>query len=1151
MKAAFLAAAVLAAAGVVFYLGTAVHAAKSGGPRVAEPRSAEQGSAAHKALASTALSLPLFFEQNQGQTAPQVKFLARGAGYGLFLTADEAVLELQASAVSHQPSAVNPERPAPSVIRMRLDGANSSARVSGASLLPGKSNYFIGNDPSKWRHDIPQFARVEYEAVYPGVDLVYYGNQGELEYDFRVAPGADPNQITLSFEGASAHIISAHIISISRDSEDAGDLILSTDQGEVRFHAPNVYQPAAAASGNRSGNAQKKIAGSFRQLADNKIGFTIGDYDHSRELVIDPVLSYSTYLGGSNGVEGALIGGSPLNLVKVAIDSAGFIYLAGSTTSTDFPMPVPPNANNPIQAQLGGAGAQNIFIAVINPNLQPPTPPNQQLVYATYLGGSQVAGQPPEIDSLAGIAVDTTRNIYVAGTTTSTDFPTTSNALPQPGPVSGTHGFLSALTLVSAVYNLGYSTYLAGNGTDIVTGLAIDNVQDAYVTGTTTSSNPTQTLYPFPASPNGFQTVSNSPGNLQFFASKISTTASGYQSMLYSTYFGGGYPSAATGVPIIAVGGGIAVDPAPNTSPNMYFTGTTNMLNQIPTGSGVASFPLFNAQQSCLNESGQNNCTPSPQTPTSTPDAFVAKINPYIAQSAPVYSTYIGASGNDYGNGIDVDTSGNAYVIGWTDSTDWVCNACSFAPFQLGNAGGQDAFMVKIGNLSGSQYPMNYFTYLGGSGSDIGQDIKVDTVQSVHVVGSTTSTNFPVTANTYQPNLGAGATQNAFVALISTTSGGTLASPIGDYSSYLGGNVLDQGTGVALDPVYGNTYVAGITQSTHFPTTPNAYQPQLNGTQNAFVSKIGNSSTLSITAPNPSPFPAVAAGNQVVFTFNITNTGTDPANQLVFTVQGLPTSGLASAPTAEVNSGLGSCNQVQNTSITCTILTLAVNSTATVEVFVTPSIPVVNQSISISGSVSANNGSGGPSVSQPTVYVVDFQISASTPAPVNAGDIATILVTFTPTALRGFGYNAVITPSQTTSPSMVTAATPAFSPITVTLSGTAPATAILGIATVARPVINGSLLRRGSFYAAWLPIGGLSLVGLGFGVSRKRRRWLVGAVLGLIAGIILLQPGCGSSSNSNTPATAGGTLPGTYIITITGSAGTGAVHTYPVNLTVN
>ncbi|MGO9274344.1 MAG: SBBP repeat-containing protein [Terriglobia bacterium] len=1143
MKAAFLAAAVLATAGVVFYFGTAVHSAKTSRPGSAEPRSTEQRSAAHKALASTALSLPLFFEQNQGQTAPQVKFLARGVGYGLFLTADEAVLELQTSAVSTQYSALSSQPSSSSVIRMRLEGANSSARVSGASLLPGKSNYFIGNDPAKWRHDIPQFARVEYRAVYPGVDLVYYGNQGQLEYDFRVAPGADPNQIALSFQGASAHIVSG-------DSGASGDLILSTDQGDVRFHAPNVYQPATPESGNPSGNAQKTITGSFRQLADNKIGFTIGDYDHSRELVIDPVLSYSTFLGGSNGVEGALIGASPLNLVKVAIDSADWIYVAGSTTSTDFPMPVPPNTNNPIQSQLGGAGAQNIFIAVINPTLQSPTPPNQQLVYATYLGGAQVAGQPPETDSLAGIAVDTSRNIYVAGTTTSTDFPTTSSALPQPGPVSGTHGFLSALTLTSVpvVYNLAYSTYLAGNGTDTVTGLAIDGVQNAYVTGTTTSSNPATTLYPFPASPNGYQTKSNNPGNPQFFASQISTTDSGYQSMLYSTYFGGGYPANAT-----AIGGGIAVDPAPNTSPNMYITGTTTMLGVVQNG--AAPFPLFNAQQSCLNESGKTSCTS--QTPTTTPDAFVAKINPYQAGSNPVYSTYIGGSGDDYGNAIDVDTSGNAYVTGWTDSTDWACGDCSTAEFQPANGGGQDAFIVKIGNLSGSSYPMTYFTYLGGSSNDIGQDIKVDTVQAVHVVGSTTSTNFPTTINTYQPTLGVGAAQNAFVALISTTLGGTVTSPIGDYSSYLGGNVLDQGTGVAIDPVYGSTYVAGITQSSHFPTTPNAYQSQLNGTQNAqnaFVSKIGNSSTLNVTATTPSPYPAVAAGNQVEFTFDITNSspsGTDPASQVVFTVQGLPTSGLASAPTAQVNSGLGSCNAVQGSSITCTIPTLAANAEATVQVDVTPSIPVVNSKITISGSVSANGGLVGPSVSQPIVYVVDFAISAATPAPINAGDFVTILVTFTPTPQNGSGYNAVITPSQSTSPSMVTASTPTFAPTTVTLSGTGQATTNLTIYTVPRPVITGSLFRRGSFYAAWLPIGGLSLVGLGIGVGRKRRRWLVGAVLGLIAGIILLQPGCGSSSNSNTPATAGGTLAGEYTITITGSAGTGAVHTYPVTLTVN
>src|ERR1035441_1035339 len=277
MKAAFLAAAVLAAAGVVLYFGTAIHAAKSSGPG-----SAARISAAHKALASTAMSLPLFFEPNQGQTAPQVKFLARGAGYGLFLTADEAVLKLQHSALSSQHSepgfqlsTLRSQLASSSVIRMKLEGANPGASVSGAEPLPGKSNYFIGNDPAKWRHNIPQFARVEYKSVYPGVDLVYYGDQGQLEYDFRVAPAADPNRIALSFTGAASTRI------------ESGDLILATDQGDVRFHAPRIYQ--------QDGSAQKPIAGSFRQLADNKIGFTIGDYDHSRELVIDPVLNYSTY----------------------------------------------------------------------------------------------------------------------------------------------------------------------------------------------------------------------------------------------------------------------------------------------------------------------------------------------------------------------------------------------------------------------------------------------------------------------------------------------------------------------------------------------------------------------------------------------------------------------------------------------------------------------------------------------------------------------------------------------------------------------------------------------------------------------------------------------------------------------------------------
>jgi len=1099
IKAAFLAAAVLAIAGVALYFSTTVHAAKASGPKPA---------ATPKPLVSTSLSPPLFFEPNQGQTAPQVKFLARGAGYGLFLTADEAVLQLQPSAVSNQQSATGSQHAPSSVIRMRLDGANASARISGAELLPGKSGYFIGNDPSKWQRDIPQFARVQYEAVYPGVNLVYYGDQGQLEYDFRVAPAADPSQIALSFKGASARI----------DSGDSGDLILSTASGDVRFRAPHVYQPAAP----QSGNGEKTIAGSFRQLADDKIGFTIGPYDHSRELVIDPVLSYSTYLAGSKTEA----------QVKIAVDSAPLIYVAGATNSPDFPV-TDGSALNPTP------GAQNIFISKINPTLAG----TAQLVYSIYLGGSGT-------DSLSGIAVDAAFSIYVAGFTTSSDFPTV-NGLP--GTVTGgvSHGFLSKLTIPGTAYGLAYSTYLAGNGVDRVTGLAIDSSQEnAYVTGDTTSTNPASDN--FPANPNAFQPCPFGPvlsggtcpasGPPQFFASKINTGGSGPQSMLYSTYFGGGNPAGAT-----AVGGGIAVDPSPNSAPNMYITGTTNMLPTVG-GNGEAKFPLFNAQQSCLNEaSNHGTCTGA--NGTTNTDAFVAKINPNQAGSSPVYSTYVGGGGVDVARAIAVDTSGMAYITGSTNSTDWVCS-CAASPFQGAYGGGAtDAFIVKIGNLTGSIYPLTYFTYLGGNGDDIGNDIKVDSTQAAHVVGSTTSTNFPTTINTLQPVPGGGG--DAFVASIGTT---LLGVGNGDLSTYLGGSQLDQGTGIDID-IFGATYVAGNTLSPNFPTK-NPYQAQLNsGSQDAFITKIGAASTLVLSNSGTSPAPnPVAAGTQVAFTFDILNQGPDNASNVTFLAI-VPIGGLvASNATAKVTSGSGSCGPLNGNTIQCLIPTLAAcieptctSPVASVEVDVTPSITANNKTISVSGSVSANGG-GTQGTSSQTANVVDFTITASTSTPViNAGDTATFQVVFASTS--NLGYNATITPSQTTSPAMVTATTPIFNPTPITLSGNASASTMLSIATVARPVVTGSLLRRGSFYAAWLPIGGLSLVGLGLGAGRKRRRWLAGTVLCLIAGAVLLQSGCGSSSSAT--STGGGTLPGTYTITIQGSAGTGAAHSTQVQLQVN
>jgi len=1155
---------VLSAAGTALHWAGPGHFAKAASKRAPAQRTV------------SGLALPLFFEPNQGQTDARVKFLARGSGYGLFLTANEAVLELQQpahshrlSAVSRQPSALDSRRSVEpqeetkvSVIRMRLDGASSAARIRGVEQLPGKSTYFIGNDPAKWHRGIPQFARVEYQNAYPGIDLVYYGEQRQLEYDFRVAPGADPSQIALSFEGASARL-------------DSGDLVLSTAGGDVRFHAPHIYQPRAtapsaprvearlAASPNpqagayaeTSRNAETPVQGSFRQLADNKFGFTVGPYDRSRELVIDPLLSYSTYLG--NGGE---------SLVEVAVDTSNNIYVAGSTTSANFPLPPSP-APAPIQSTLNGT--QNIFIAVLNPALGLTKGPAAELIYATYLGGSGT-------DSLGGLALSsfldpgtTGFDVYVAGTTTSPNFPTNGVLTAfQPSPESvGSHGFVSRINLGTDA--LRYSTYLSGNGTDIVTGLAVDQTEDAFVTGTTTSIEPVSNG--FPANPNAYQPcpfgpLTNGqcptqpiPTPTQFFASKIHTGGSGPQSMLYSTYFGGGYIGG-SGVPDLTTGGGIAVD----TSGNLYFTGGTNMMH-VTGPNGENPFPIFNAWQGCLDLNYQSGSAgPCNMTTSGNPDAILVKINPNLPTSPPFYSTYLGGRGNDVGVAVAVDTSSNAYVTGKTNSgnttdtpPDWNCvTPCVLGPYgYLGVNGNTNAFIVKVGNetQANTTFPQTYFTWLGGSGNDVGNAILVDSQQTVHLAGTTFSINpnLPVTADALQSVCGGSAisgvcTGDAFAALIATA-----ASTTGDYVTYLGGSAYDEGTGIALD-LNNTAYVAGATQSSDFPlpppspTQPPPYQSSLSGTQDAFATKIGNSSNISVVPATTSPSPVpVPAGAQAAFTYDLTNNGTDTATNLNFYAI-VPTTGIGSNPTAKVTSG-GSCAAVQGNTIPCFISTLAVNESATVEVDVTSSVPATVNPISVGCNVSVNGGPLGqfscPGQQDP---VVDFSITASpSTLTVNAGGLASFPITLTPQPT----YDATITMSESTTPSIVTATTPTFTNPTVTLSGSTQGTTTLNIQTVPRPVTTGSLFRRGAFYATWLPIGGLSLVGLGLGASRKRRRWLAFAALGLVASLILLQPAC--SSSSSPVSTSGGTAAGQYTITVTGSPSTGGSHSTPLTLNVN
>ncbi len=710
-------------AGVMLNSGSRRYAQSAGPASSAFPIPAAFGKAALKSKPDARGllgQLPLIFEPNQGQTDSRVKFVSHGAGYSLFLDSTGAVLAMQTAQPASAGQRVTKLGTARSVeaVRMTLVGANPEAAVAGSDRLPGISNYFIGNDPKKWHTGIPQFAGVRYQSVYPGIDLVFYGSQGHLEYDFKVAPGADPSQAELQFDGAAKLVLSG------------GDLILKGTGADVRLQAPRVYQTAAG--------HQQAVEGRFVLRAANRVGFEIGFYDRSRELVIDPTIAYSTYFGGTGNE----------TYPSIAVNNDGVIYLAGSTTSpnllTMYPSPIAP-----IQSTLNAtAGAQNIFLLKLDPTAGP-----AGVLYLTYLGGSG-------IDSSAGLGVDAGGTAYVAGTTTSTNFPTSAGAfqtVPDAGstcaPLIATetvpcHVFVSAvsgLDTAGAVPALLYSTYLSGNGSEIASGLAIDNNADVFVTGTTTSTN-SDTGFPSTLFPPAYQQTSL--GAIQFFVTKVNTKTNGLDSISYSTYFGGSNGT-------IDTGGGIAVD----TTGNIYFSGTTNIFNsgEATNGSGglaQGDFPILNAYQPCLDTPPPTvitfpvTCT-QPASPVPT-DAFVAKINPANAQTGAsqlLFSTYFGGSGTDSSTGLTIDPTAAAIYI--TGSTNTMANVPSIttgtfviptgtAPFQecldtpvnpttpvcpaIAAPAPTDAYVAKFTNpteasgATSNAVGLSYFSYLGGTG---------------------------------------------------------------------------------------------------------------------------------------------------------------------------------------------------------------------------------------------------------------------------------------------------------------------------------------------------------------------------------------------------------------------------------------------------
>jgi hypothetical protein len=775
---------------------------------------------ATRARASRVYSrMPIAFEANCGQVDSQVKFLSRGGGYTLFLTSTEAVMMLrsQESKVRSQKSGVRSQNelalitkrrsitpdhrpPATATLRMTLTGSNPEPVIEGIDPLPGRSNYITGNDPGKWQDNVAQYAGVKSTDVYPGIDLIHHGEQGRLEYDFVLSPAADPKTINLSFEGAQRMRI---------DSD--GDLVMKADAGEIRQPRPVAYQEIEG--------GRRPVECHFTINARSEVGFELGEYDANRPLVIDPVLSYSTYLGIDAVVErvdfdvletfsafldidqagnvyvvgvtdssdfptteGAFqrkfggdldvfvtkldtrgaaiystyIGGSSLDVFNfVQFDASGNAYVVGETDSSDFP-----TTEGAFQRKFGGGG-RDLFVTKLDAS--------GAAIYSTYLGGSGFETR----SFINGLEVDTSGNVYVAGESGSSDFPTTEGAFQRKFGGGGRDLFVTKLDASGAAM---YSTYLGGSGFEFLSLLQLDALGNIYLAGATDSSG-------FPTTAGAFQRKVGGHGDE--FVTKLDASGA----VIYSTYLGGKQREFSTFFRV-------------DESGDVYLAGVTFSFD-FPTTAGVfqRNFGVGVSRD------------------------FVTKLD---ARGAAIYSTYVGGSNlpSLVGFGpvdfVQLDVSGNIYVAGVTESSDFPTTE---GAIQRNYGGFSDVFVTKLG-VSGEAI---YSTYLGGSGLDVLSSLQLDRSGNAYVVGVTDSSDFP-TRFPLQPVNGGLFFEDTFVTAINAA--GSLL-----YSTYLGGRGTDVTLGSAVDSS-GRVYVLGRTGSPDFPITPGAFQSKKRGDFNGFITKI-------------------------------------------------------------------------------------------------------------------------------------------------------------------------------------------------------------------------------------------------------------------------------------------------------------------------
>ena len=640
--------------------------------------------------------LPVAFEPNQGQAPGPVEFLAHGNGYSLALHAGGPELRSRSGRIA-----------------ATLVGARQ-ANGQAETPLPGVVNYLVG-DAASWRTGIPTYARVRYREVYPGIDVVYYGNEGQLEYDFVLAPGADPRRIAVRYEGASRLHVDA-----------AGDLLLKTAAGEMRQHRPELYQ--------ETGGVRRKIAGRYL-LRGQTVRFEVGAYDHRLPLVIDPTLTWATYFGfgattdqvlavaadaggniyatgstlsqygdydayvtkmnstGSATMFTAYVGGSGDDEGHgITVDAAGNIYLAGITDSDDFPSVAIPSS-------LSGL-SYDAFVAKIDPT-------GKNYLYVGWVGGNSD-------DNAYSVALDASNNLWVAGATSSTNFPLTSTGS-QRQLGGGWDGFLAEFDPAGILL---YSSYLGGSGDDYAFGIGLDTAGNVYAAGSTTSTN-------FPSTAAGLQPAN--AGGADAWVAKIAPGGT----VTWATYLGG-------------TGDDEAISLAVDASGAAYITGDTVSTN----------FPTVNPFQS-VNGGGAH-------------DIIAAKISP--DGKALVYSTYLGGSGDEIGNAIGLDFAGNAYIGGSTNSA----NFPSTGGFQTASGGGVDGTISAVAPDGKS---LVFSSYIGGTADDYVQAVALGCTTGLVIGGTSNSTNFPVTAGVFQTKTGGG--YDGFVAQIAAGTATTTISPGG------------------------------------------------------------------------------------------------------------------------------------------------------------------------------------------------------------------------------------------------------------------------------------------------------------------------------------------------------------------------------------